>query len=208
MLLHSYTTDLFEGLPCFLLDDQIMLFCNERIVPLDTVLDKLCKSYIMKSIAAIGISLSFRGIEQIHQFEKQSQYAIRKRSNNTISFFFHCAVDYIISSNNLQEKLCACMPQIRMLYSERHTKHNEAYKTLKSYLMNGGSIIQASGELGIHKNTISYRISKFSQSFPLDMNQPYVREYMLTSIRVLENANGLTASANHLNPTVKEGAQI
>ncbi len=197
MLMYSCLKEMFMELPCFLMGSQILLVGNKRIMDSERLLSQIEQSYVYEQDVTIGVSLPFKGIKLIKEFEKQSQYALQKLQDGKIRRFFDCAVDYIISSNQPVEKLCACMPMIKTIYVKREQDQKELYTSMKSYLLCGGSLTRAAEALGIHKNTLSYRIGKFFQTIAYDGDDPYVREYMLLSIRVIENLQGLVFSEKY-----------
>ena len=186
-LLYSFIKECFLELPVFLMGCQILLFGNERIRKSSDILFRVQGSYVDRQDVAIGISLPFKGLRQLREFEKQCQFTLSKMESGKTGYFFECAVDYIISSGDPTEKLCACMPYIKSIYTNHDEDPIQLYSSLRSYLYCGGNLTSAAKELGVHKNTLSYRLGKFFQHLPFDANSPYIREYMLLSIRVIEN---------------------
>ena len=190
LLLSSYVRETFLQLPSFLLGQSIVLIVNEDIWDFDEVLEKLRDSYIFKLDTFFGVSLKFRGINRISEFAKQSVYALKRGSAQGAErffFFWDYAVDYILTGESAQTKICACAPEVKRLFYFSESDHTCLYPTLRAYLKESANAIAAAKELGIHKNTLFYRIGKIEKTLSLDLNDPYTREYLRTSIRLMDN---------------------
>ena len=85
------------------------------------------------------------------------------------------------------------MPEVKKVFYERNIDKTDLYYTLRSFVKGGFSVAAAAEELKVHKNTVSYRLEKFCRRKTrlVNLDDPYIREYMLISIRVLENNSRL-----------------
>ncbi|NLZ92575.1 MAG: PucR family transcriptional regulator, partial [Firmicutes bacterium] len=63
---------------------------------------------------------------------------------------------------------------------------NYELQTLREYLQCERSLLKASENLFIHRNTLLYRINKIIDNMDYSLDRPYTREYILTSIRILK----------------------
>lgn len=196
LLLSSYLKNIFPEFPCFIIDEEAVVLINENICSIQDAIIKIKQSYVYnRDTALFGFSLKFRGLNRINEFYKQSKFALTKDigdyGSDKILNFKRYAVDYILESTTVASKLCACMPEIKAIYYNKDNDNTELFKTLKVFLMHNSSISETAYELGIHKNTVAYRISKFVKAQNVDINDSYFKEYMLISIRIFENYNHL-----------------
>ena len=60
-------------------------------------------------------------------------------------------------------------------------KREELYETLYQYLLNERSIVQSAQALGIHKNSLLYRLQRMESIIDVDLEAPEKRTYLLLS---------------------------
>ena len=84
-----------------------------------------------------------------------------------------------------------------MLRIAEHDQQNNSslLQTLKVYLLQEKSLLAASQELHIHRNTLVYRLGKIEQISGLDLNSPLIRLQGILSCLILEYLNGLEEKA-------------
>ena len=99
--------------------------------------------------------------------------------------FYNYAADYILSVQDMEMARYACQVDISNLWEEGKPDGGERIETLRAYLSNERSLVKASNELFVHRNTLVYRINKILEMLLCDLDDSYTREYMRLSIRVL-----------------------
>lgn len=198
MLLNSYATQLFEKSLCVIYRNSIVILINEDIYDLNECLDRLKKSYLyINKETLLGVSLNFCGVKRLYEFYDQCVYAIKKgmeqNCEQRLYMFYFYGADYIVDSLSMEAKICAAMPEVKKVFYERNIDKTDLYYTLRSFVKGGFSVAAAAEELKVHKNTVSYRLEKFCRRKTrlVNLDDPYIREYMLISIRVLENNSRL-----------------
>lgn len=61
------------------------------------------------------------------------------------------------------------------------------YEILKAYLQNECNRAQTARQLYVHKNTLAYRLERLEEMFPVNLDDPYEREYLRITISSMEN---------------------
>ena len=138
----------------------------------------------------IGFSLPCRGIAGTNYLFGQARAAIRYGNlfapSQRIYRFFDYAIEYILTSSSFADCLHACCPSVREIWEMRRDNNQEMFDTLKCYLDNERSVTKTSAVLFTHRNTILYRIKKIQELLNEDLDNPYIRDYIRLSIRILE----------------------
>ncbi len=190
LLIKEYLNINFPTTPSFSLENQLVLLFNERENLFNDIIPKIEQSYIYELNTVFGYSLQCDSIDNIGEYVKQSLFAIKqgciKNPDSKFSSFYDYALDYILCSNEIKEKYHACQPDVMELWEKQPNCENESIMTLREYLANDRSLLQASAELFMHKNTLNYRINKIVGNMQYNLDDKYTREYILTSIRMLD----------------------
>lgn len=93
----------------------------------------------------------------------------------------------LVDSGQELEALCCCdiVRQIRVYDAERGAKW---YETLCAYLKNDRLLALTAQALGVHVNTVQYRLSKMQERFGFDLSRSSVLFQIMLSIQALEEA--------------------
>ena len=189
VLILEYLNDILPSVPSFSFEDHLILLFNETRVQFREVIQRIKNSYLFGLDILFGTSLQFKNLDKVYEYVKQARYAIdvgyAKKPEAKMYAFYRHALDYIISSKDSSEKFFACQPDVFELWRSNPSIHNDLLVTFREYLGCERSLIQASNNLFMHKNTLSYRVKKILSNMEYDINDKYTREYILTSIRML-----------------------
>lgn len=82
-----------------------------------------------------------------------------------------------------------CMPELLALASDDARAGGELMRTLWLYLETGCSTRAAAERLGVHKNTVLFRLGKAADALGLDFADPRDMQRLMYSVRVLEYAD-------------------
>lgn len=111
-------------------------------------------------------------MKNLRIYVKQAVYAIKrgyKRKPEANYFiFYRYALDYILESDSIEEKFCACHPDVIELWRKEKKPENYELQTLREYLQCERSLLKASENLFIHRNTLLYRINKIIDNMDYD----------------------------------------
>ncbi|MFR8548465.1 MAG: PucR family transcriptional regulator [Lachnospiraceae bacterium] len=130
-----------------------------------------------------GVSYSFRGLENSQYFCEQSCYAASfayqnedsEEGNLRILKYKDVQVKHIINALGRKEEVRKyCHPAILMLKESRKKSDQVLPDCLKSFLANGRSIAHAAKALGMHRNTLIYRLDRLEEI--LDVRFEYLTD--------------------------------
>ncbi|NLZ38184.1 MAG: PucR family transcriptional regulator, partial [Firmicutes bacterium] len=143
------------------INDYIVLLFNENKVLYKKSIDGIKTTYLSKINVLFGASLQFTGLKNLRTYVKQAIYAIKKgqkrKPEAKFFIFYRYALDYVLESNSIEEKLCACHPDVIELWKKEKESESYELQTLKEYLRCERSLLKASENLFIHRNTLLYR---------------------------------------------------
>lgn len=141
-------------------------------------------------------SLEFQGIYHLNFLREQADYAMElirlyhydpmdENGELRCISFYDCAMEYLITSGNLEKSMYALHPDILRLWRDRRNDKDNKLDTWLCYLANGRSLKKAAEQLHIHRNTLVYRINKVQESLHYRKDDSYTLDYIRLSIRIL-----------------------
>ena len=168
-------------------EKELLLLINARLLKFKALLQKI-QSVSHYAELHIGVSYSFRHLDQLLQAYRQTDIAQRcgARSGQNINF---CG-DYleVYASEILSKYLDRSMaiPELKKLKSWDSTHSSEYCRTLKIYLEQERRLEKAAAKLQIHVNTLKYRIRKITELTGLNLDCAQVRSRLLISFMLLQ----------------------
>ncbi|NTU89356.1 MAG: PucR family transcriptional regulator [Actinobacteria bacterium] len=183
-VLQSFTDMLRSHIP-----NGIVAFYNHYIVCLvnTTKDDKAifaAVSEIQKEIPLrFGISEPFHELLETSYYYRQAMDAFAHGLTNDIglTLFHDCGLYELIRTSDREYQRFCLHPVISLLRSYDRLNKTDYYNTLETYLHCERSYHRTSGLMFVHRNTILYRIEKIKDTFKLDLDNTYEREYLLVS---------------------------
>lgn len=173
------------SLPCVTVDNMLIIIVN------NTCTNKVFVTELLETLSAqykarLVCSLTFNSAFHINHGLSQIRYIKDLPLPEGLTDFYGYAVDYILLSSEKEDLYYACHPGIIRLMSENPQKNLLYAQALKAYLVSNHSVSAAADKIGVHKNTLFYRIEKAIEIAGLDQNSEYDMLYALTSIRIIE----------------------
>lgn len=130
-----------------------------------------------------GTSYPLEGIENLDVQYQQAGAAIRSK----VRRFYDCAMYEMIGfDGNAAFRKSAVHPAIDRIRKYDEMKKTDYYIMMETYLHNERDRVKTADDLYIHKNTLVYRLKKMETLFGIDFDDPYEREYLLTSIACMK----------------------
>lgn len=181
-------------------DESIVLLCDIKKLSTDTLFDHLLP-WLRRSAYHCSVSNSFSQLTDIYHAytqaktayfygEKENERQLSSGSNpDFIPEEIHEVKKYILPG--ILEHLHTTLgdsylhPRVLMLQKYDQQHHSAFLKTLYVYLNNERHIKKTAEELNIHRNTLLQRISRLTDYFEIDFENPNERFYMLLSIHTL-----------------------
>jgi len=173
----------------FLADTVVTIIYDLKIIKKTAINEKL-KDILARNRLFMGVSLPFQNMENLKYFFRQSiaaaEYGLLYHPGRLIKDFYDYALYYLLEASSIDDLLCACHPDIRRLHESDLKDDSDKLKTLSTFLNNERSFSHTAKELFIHRNTLVYRINKIMQLFTYDFEDIYCRDYMKTTIRIMD----------------------
>lgn len=174
----------------FIKNNHLIVILNESKISFAKILNEL-KTLIAEANLKLSVSNSFVGLHRLDIYYNQPLYTLKSQflnqTSNDIIYFYDCALDFIIESEFTEDILYSCHPDIIKLWKKDiKNNNNDKIDTLYTYLTNERSLTKTSQLLFLHRNTLIYRIKKIEEQLNCDLNDPYTREYIIFSVKVLK----------------------
>jgi hypothetical protein len=138
----------------------------------------------------IGISLPFEGWNDIPVRYRQACFAIGMSGHapgiyNCRDFAFEHLIASISNQNNSLELRHPALFTLELYDREQNTNFNE---TLYHYIANERSHAETSKAMGIHRNTLMYRIRRICELINSDLEDPDERAFIYLSYKLKKEA--------------------
>lgn len=168
--LYKKCSGMFLDAVVFILDEQLVLMenCNKRNGKY-TIEQQL--PALLKQDFICGVSNCFCGLMQcssyFHQAEEELKYCrqhilrISHAGNHTLEYFGKLLHENPVAGTYVHRSLL----QLKKYDRENHTNY---YETLRALCYCGFQLSGASGMLGIHRNSITYRLEKIREIIDFD----------------------------------------
>ena len=192
---HVLHSDLFRVFP----GSYVMMVQQEQCLVLDIsrsgisysmithILAPLCRDYCLYA----GISSPVSGIREWNCAYYQAGIALNKafrlRSEKWTIPFSQCVLDQML--RNLGGPLQPwhmVAPELRLLAEHDREKGTQYLQTLREYLLQERDIPRTSEKLIIHRTTLLYRLKKIQALIPMNLDDPWQRLYLITSLWILD----------------------
>ena len=138
-----------------------------------------------------GVSMKFDNFLDLKYFFRQAVSALRegKKKDSADHCFFYrdYFLEDIVSSLEKDTNIRSfCHPKILVLKDHDEETGSEYIRTIYNYMLCGRNLTDAAETLHIHRNTLTYRLSKINELVELDLNDNRQLYHILTSCRFVE----------------------
>lgn len=172
---------------CFITiyNTSIIIIINSNQNKIHIFLSEL-KPWLIKTNSICGVSYPFDDILLLKDQYYNSSIAI-EYGNKEKGSINHCQ-DYTLNlifnmlKNNTQINITH--PSLDSLKFYDKKNNSQLYDTLKEYLINERNHSYTAIKLSIHRNSLSYRLSRIQELINLDLDNPNVRMHLLLSYKI------------------------
>lgn len=182
--------DAFRDKLSALVPESVLALLEGKLVGLVRTEDAAALSNTLTDIAKrasfrFGLSNPFTGTEDLLAYSTQALIALQHcwRTEERVLHFHACALHAITHAVDRSFISRSLHPAVSQLAEHDRLNGTEYAVTLRSFLKNERSYVLTARELYVHRNTILYRIGKIEELSPIDLDDPYEREYLLASFR-------------------------
>lgn len=177
---------LSAGVQCFVYEECVLALFHGSALERQRFHGHLTQ-LLEKSGCRCGVSPGFTDF-----FALREQYALARgaweQGDGLLCFFEDTVLLYAM---DILKKQCGCWllhPALTLLSSYDRENHTEFYETLRHYLRQERSITRTAEEMGLHRNTLLYRITRIRELTRLELEEPEVRLHLLISFAMEEKA--------------------
>ncbi|ACL18386.1 CdaR family transcriptional regulator [Desulfitobacterium sp. LBE] len=158
------------------------------------------KKHLKNENAACGVSKTFHDFDMLGEEYKLANAALEigswKYPKEALYFYEDMMLEHLFSEGSRIFNLRSlCHDSVLRIAEHDQQNNSSLLQTLKVYLLQEKSLLAASQELHIHRNTLVYRLGKIEQISGLDLNSPLIRLQGILSCLILEYLNGLEEKA-------------
>ncbi|SFA88375.1 PucR C-terminal helix-turn-helix domain-containing protein [Acetitomaculum ruminis DSM 5522] len=164
---------------------SIVLIANLRITPMETLKTQL-NQIIENSNYCCGVSSTFKDILDFRKYYNQTSIAIKysRRKVGDIVFCEDYIMDYIYDIIRTNSNTIIMHPIVNSLKEYDLANKADLYNTLYQYLVHERNLVKTAESLGIHRNSLLYRLKKIKEISDDDFNESKIREYILMSFKL------------------------
>ena len=173
---------------CAIWNQKVTILCSDP----DEVLRILPEIVNDTENIRVGISRKFFNLDNTYAYARQAsqvlQYAIQKEEN--ILYYDDISAEVLVDvleKSYLLESFC----RSEILYAAEYDRKNNTQhiETLRALVEAKGSQKEAGAILGLHVNTMKYRVAQLRKLFKLDINDYQLMTELPLSLEILRRLN-------------------
>ena len=169
--------------------DYVILLGGGESPEMQKSLDKLLHEIEAEDVWNAAVSSPCRNLEEISAGMREVS-VLRNRKGGTIQNLeeHSCRMQYLLGSMTVQEGARTAARMLRRL-KEQHGENQaeQLLQTAQVYYEYGGSVAKAAEKLNLHKNTLLYRMKQLYQTFEMEQDSAFVREFFIRMLLEYRN---------------------
>lgn len=186
---------MLPGSRTILYKDQIVVMTTRReAAPIDREELERLRDYCVKAGLYCGMSNSFTGVAELPSFYRQALRALElgagteNEGKPSLYVYRDYAVEHLAEQFRRKElPEIYCHPAVRALLRYDEKTGSSLTATLHEYLLCERNVSLAAQRMYLHRNTLMHRLKRMAEIAPMDLDDPNERQYLLTSLLVLQN---------------------
>ncbi|UWG98893.1 helix-turn-helix domain-containing protein [Dehalobacter sp. DCM] len=144
--------------------------------------DKDLIAELVRNSLRAGVSMVYENFLNIKYAYIQSKNAL-SRADETLSFFELCYTECLVSAlGQITSLKTFCHPRILWYWQQGNEKKRSFIRCMWAYLQNGRNLTDTAKKLGIHRNTLFYRLDKMSELLDFDIFSDSLDNEILTML--------------------------
>jgi sugar diacid utilization regulator len=199
LYLRNLLENTISGSKSVLYKDSIVLLVGcKKNKPLTEADLESVKDVLKENRLVGGISLCFHDVAGIQEYYRQASKSIelgmrlKKEEENVLfsyeEFAFYDLVDIAGSQQDLRS---FCDPLVFDLIDYDRTNNTDFTRSLYEYLSSGNNPKESASVLGIHRNTLDYRIKRIEEILNININDPKVTWSLHFSFKIFDLMGGM-----------------
>ena len=169
--------------------DYVILLGGGESPEMQKRLDKLLHEIEAEDIWNAAVSSPCRNLEEILAGMREVSVLKNRKGGVIQNLEEHsCRMQYLLGSMTVQEGARTAARMLRRL-KEQHGENQaeQLLRTARVYYECGGSVARAAEQLNLHKNTLLYRMKQLYQTFELEQDSVFVREFFIRMLLEYRN---------------------
>jgi hypothetical protein len=153
---------------------------------------KQAEKIIPREIFTWGVSYEFYGLENFPAYYRQAHLVLMMAQQNNEQYnTMHQVALKMISHQiqNIPDFATYIHPDINRLRETDRARNSHYAETLFQYLLCGGNLTDTANNMGLHRNSLIYRINKIHDMIGSDLDNPAHHKILLMSF-LFENSDG------------------
>ncbi len=165
--------------------------CIWMAILADSFPDKNTLRFFENNDFRVGVSFPVHGFSELNEVKKQSMFSAEwaETHGTAMVSYSDISLNHMAAILRTEQTLHSfCMPEVRELAFSSKEKDRQLLTCLSAYLLHGRSIADTARVLGIHRNTIIYRIERLSSIFHCELKDlpDDIADWVLLSILLLK----------------------
>ncbi len=170
-------------------DYVILLGGSGELLETRKRLDKLLQEIEREAVWNAAVSSPCRNMEEVSEGMKEVSVLRNRRGGMIQNLEEHtCRMQYLMGRFTVQDGARTTVRMLRRLEDQHGEKQAEQLlQTAQVYYEYGGSVAKAAEKLNLHKNTLLYRMKQLYQTFELEQDSAFVREFFIRMLLEYRN---------------------
>lgn len=170
-------------------DYVILLGGSGELLETRKRLDKLLQEIEREAVWNAAVSSPCRNMEEVSEGMKEVSVLRNRRGGMIQNLEEHtCRMQYLMGRFTVQDGARTAVRMLRRLEDQHGEKQAEQLlQTAQVYYEYGGSVAKAAEKLNLHKNTLLYRMKQLYQTFELEQDSAFVREFFIRMLLEYRN---------------------
>ena len=170
-------------------DYAILLGGSGELLETRKRLDKLLQEIEREAVWNAAVSSPCRNMEEVSEGMKEVSVLRNRRGGMIQNLEEHtCRMQYLMGRFTVQDGARTVVRMLRRLEDQHGEKQAEQLlQTAQVYYEYGGSVAKAAEKLNLHKNTLLYRMKQLYQTFEMEQDSAFVREFFIRMLLEYRN---------------------
>ena len=164
-------------------DADYVIVLGGSVEPIETQerLNKLRREIETEDVWKVAVSSPCRNMEEVSEGMKEVSVLKNRKGGMIQNLEEHtCRMQYLMGRLTVQEgerTVVRMLGRLEDQYGENQA--GQLLHTARVYYECGGSVAKAAEQLNLHKNTLLYRMKQLYQTFDLERDTAFVREFFI-----------------------------
>lgn len=187
--------NMFFDSRCFIYEKNIFVIINtsKHTDPFDYFLKPL-NDFLFKNGLKAGLSMVFHDFSKLYDYRRQASAAVElgasMNSKGNLFRYEDFAVFHMIDTCSKEFNIMAfCSPKALMIHEYDKKNNADFLHTLYTYILKDKSLINSARELGIHRNSLVYRLRRITELFDIILENENEQLHLIVSYKIIKYIN-------------------